>query len=160
MARKVTYHKCAELACPANHKEGGWWNTEASNQGWFMQFNGDHWCPEHVPAWVGPWRIWAAKQKLNERNAMDTQAVSESPKSSKVTITIEVDDEVVTYEFPAAQHIEVTSEPKYVENTTHKGPIMAIDRVEFGIEFVALKDPTTGECMRAKRVISEVYVGN
>jgi NTP pyrophosphatase (non-canonical NTP hydrolase) len=31
-------------------------NKRAQTAGWFMQRNGDHWCPEHVPDWVEGWR--------------------------------------------------------------------------------------------------------
>lgn len=49
-------HHCAEPGCTAAHKSDRWNNSKAQKLGWFMQRNGDSWCPDHVPEWVAQWR--------------------------------------------------------------------------------------------------------
>jgi hypothetical protein len=56
----VTYDDIALIRCTTCGVTGGkkhhWGQQKAQNEGWFFQKNGDTFCPEHVPAWVGPWR--------------------------------------------------------------------------------------------------------
>lgn len=47
---------CAEPGCEAEHKADHWNAIKAVEGGWFLQKNGDRWCPEHVPSWVPAWR--------------------------------------------------------------------------------------------------------
>lgn len=47
---------CAEPGCTAEHKSDRWNNSRAQKAGWFMEKNGDCWCPDHVPDWVPAWR--------------------------------------------------------------------------------------------------------
>lgn len=47
---------CAEPGCTAAHKSDRWNNSKAQKLGWFIQRNGDHWCPDHIPEWVAQWR--------------------------------------------------------------------------------------------------------
>jgi hypothetical protein len=49
-------HSCSKEECPKffpNHK---WGYQQAQREGWFMQRNGDAWCPDHNPDWVAEWR--------------------------------------------------------------------------------------------------------
>jgi hypothetical protein len=48
--------QCAEAGCIAEHKTDEWNSKRAHNEGWFIQKNGDRWCPDHNPEWVEEWR--------------------------------------------------------------------------------------------------------
>ena len=56
--------KVCEKPGPKNR----WENTRAQTEGWFLQRNGDVYCPEHVPGWVAGWR---ARQAERARAAED-----------------------------------------------------------------------------------------
>jgi hypothetical protein len=43
-----------------NHKHG---TIDAHQRGWFLQRNGDAWCPDHIPDWVVEWRSKKSKEK-------------------------------------------------------------------------------------------------
>ncbi len=60
MGHETTYKQCAEPGCEAAHAEHYHGKVQAQLDGWFMQRNGDAWCPEHNPPWVEEWR---ARQK-------------------------------------------------------------------------------------------------
>jgi len=49
-------HPCAIKGCDKSHKTDQWNTKRAHTEGWFMQRNGDHWCPMHTPAWAADWR--------------------------------------------------------------------------------------------------------
>lgn len=48
--------ECAYLGCDNTYRDHRWGATKAHDAGWFIQKNGDAWCPEHVPKWVKSWR--------------------------------------------------------------------------------------------------------
>lgn len=48
--------QCAQPGCTASFRDHRWGATKAHDEGWFLQQNGDAWCPEHVPDWVAQWR--------------------------------------------------------------------------------------------------------
>jgi hypothetical protein len=48
--------KCAAPKCAATYIPHNWGTRKAQREGWFMQKNGDSWCPKHVPEWVEAWR--------------------------------------------------------------------------------------------------------
>ncbi|AOZ64930.1 hypothetical protein SEA_OLYMPICHELADO_65 [Streptomyces phage OlympicHelado] len=56
-AYRVSGHRfCSNAECPKsfpNHKHG---TIGAHQDGWFLQRNGDAWCPDHIPDWVAEWR--------------------------------------------------------------------------------------------------------
>lgn len=55
--------KCKENECTNTFHSSRWGNQHAQNRGWFLQRNGDAWCPDHIPEWVAEWR---AKQKAKK----------------------------------------------------------------------------------------------
>lgn len=57
----TTYKTCAADGCDSNYPDHKWGATKAHEDGWFLQRNGDSWCPKHVPDWVAGWR---AKQEV------------------------------------------------------------------------------------------------
>ena len=60
---------CAREGCPSSHPGSRWDTVKADRAGWFHQQDGTAWCPDDVPAWVGPWR---------ERRAAGKQVVRTS----------------------------------------------------------------------------------
>ena len=55
--RKKQYKTCAEPLCENKIEDHAWGYIKSSGEnGWFHQFNGDSWCPEHIPEWVAGWR--------------------------------------------------------------------------------------------------------
>lgn len=58
MAHKYSLKKiCKGESCEVFFISGSRWDDQrAQNLGWFMQRNGDVWCPNHVPDWVSAWR--------------------------------------------------------------------------------------------------------
>lgn len=51
-----TYCICDGPDCANSFKLTHWDSKRAQTDGWFLQKNGDVWCPEHVPEWVAEWR--------------------------------------------------------------------------------------------------------
>lgn len=48
---------CTHEGCTAGgFKDHYWGRVRAHDAGWFIQKNGDTWCPEHIPEWVEEWR--------------------------------------------------------------------------------------------------------
>lgn len=47
---------CSYPNCGSYYKSHHWGNKEAQREGWFLQKNGDKWCPNHIPEWVDQWR--------------------------------------------------------------------------------------------------------
>ena len=45
---------CEEEGCEAKIKNHSWGKIKAA--GWFFLKDGQSWCPEHIPPWVGKWR--------------------------------------------------------------------------------------------------------
>jgi hypothetical protein len=56
-----TWIFCAFEGCEAHHRTDHWPTKRAQAEGWFIQRNGDHWCPAHVPSWVTEWRARRAR---------------------------------------------------------------------------------------------------
>lgn len=58
MAGHVEIWSCARPSCKTFIEVSGKWGAiKAHGEGWFsLKDRITHWCPEHVPAWVGPWR--------------------------------------------------------------------------------------------------------
>lgn len=48
--------KCSKEECSKTFTPHLWGTREAQRAGWFLQRNGDAWCPEHNPDWVAAWR--------------------------------------------------------------------------------------------------------
>lgn len=46
--------RCDHPGCASTHPDHAWGHIKASE--WFHGLDGAVWCPEHLPAWVGPWR--------------------------------------------------------------------------------------------------------
>lgn len=57
---------CAKEECPKFFQNHEWGNKQAQREGWFMQRNGDAWCPDHNPDWVAEWR--AKRAEKNKEN--------------------------------------------------------------------------------------------
>lgn len=59
---RETYEGVQPLACAHEGCEAGGFKDHsrgrirAHDAGWFIQKNGDAWCPEHTPEWVEAWR--------------------------------------------------------------------------------------------------------
>lgn len=47
---------CDHPNCSNFIKAHAWGYIKANDAGWFLQRNGDCWCPEHIPDWVSKWR--------------------------------------------------------------------------------------------------------
>lgn len=47
---------CDHPDCSSSMKTHAWGFIKANDAGWFIQKNGDCWCPEHIPEWVALWR--------------------------------------------------------------------------------------------------------
>jgi predicted RNA-binding Zn-ribbon protein involved in translation (DUF1610 family) len=47
---------CAFEGCDEHYPFHRWGATHAHGEGWFLQNNGDSWCPRHEPGWVQGWR--------------------------------------------------------------------------------------------------------
>ena len=52
---------CHHPGCTAAHANHYWGSVKAA--GWFHGRDGTAWCPEHLPAWVGPWRQRQARKR-------------------------------------------------------------------------------------------------
>jgi hypothetical protein len=63
----VQPHKCAKEECTKTYMDHHWGTKEAQREGWFMQRNGDSWCPDHVPDWVEAWREKKRNQEPKPR---------------------------------------------------------------------------------------------
>jgi hypothetical protein len=61
--RDTQYQVCSNPTCGNNFKISHWDNKRAQREGWFLQKNGDSWCPEHTPEWLDAWR---EKMKAND----------------------------------------------------------------------------------------------
>jgi hypothetical protein len=47
---------CDHPDCSHFFKEHYWGSIGAQKEGWFLQKNGDCWCPEHIPEWYFDWK--------------------------------------------------------------------------------------------------------
>lgn len=56
MTGRAPDKKCSRPECSRTFRDHRWGAIQAQNDGWFLQTNGDAWCPEHVPDWVPEWR--------------------------------------------------------------------------------------------------------
>ena len=57
---------CSKPNCESDYFPDKWGKIEAVNLGWFLQRNGDAWCPKHIPDWVAEWR---ARKKAKEEKS-------------------------------------------------------------------------------------------
>lgn len=55
--------KCSRDGCTKSYTPHHWGAKRAESEGWFLQKNGDAWCPDHNPDWVAAWR---ARRKKKE----------------------------------------------------------------------------------------------
>jgi hypothetical protein len=53
---KTLHRKCSREGCEKTYPVHRWGAIRAGADGWFLQRNGDAWCPEHHPEWVAEWR--------------------------------------------------------------------------------------------------------
>lgn len=53
---EVGMSKCSHEGCENEFKAHAWGAIKASSKGWFLQKNGDKWCPDHTPEWLAAWR--------------------------------------------------------------------------------------------------------
>lgn len=60
---RVEPQQCSHDGCTDSYVPHHWGAKQAERLGWFIQKNGDAWCPKHIPNWVAKWR--AQKQKGN-----------------------------------------------------------------------------------------------
>jgi len=58
--------KCAEPECEHTIKSHAW--SVIKNDGWFHQWSGNSWCPDHHPEWVAEWRAKKEAQAKKEKN--------------------------------------------------------------------------------------------
>lgn len=56
MSSPTDPQQCAQVGCEETFMPHHWGNIRAQNDGWFLQKNGDAWCPDHIPEWVAEWR--------------------------------------------------------------------------------------------------------
>lgn len=63
MVHNVGRKRCSRSSCEKSFVPHRWGNSEARFQGWFLQRNGEAWCPDHHPDWVTEWR---AKKKAEK----------------------------------------------------------------------------------------------
>lgn len=45
---------CSAPKCEESFPNHAWGSIKL--EGWFRQWNGDNWCPKHIPDWVEGWR--------------------------------------------------------------------------------------------------------
>lgn len=62
----MSYVHCSFPDCPKKVYAAKVTMIKAHYEGWFFTKNDQQWCPDHLPAWVGPWR---------ERNSRGTDSV-------------------------------------------------------------------------------------
>jgi hypothetical protein len=55
---------CTAADCQNEYKKHRWGKMQAVDDGWFIQRNGQAWCPEHIPLWVIQWRIRKIKTSV------------------------------------------------------------------------------------------------
>lgn len=48
--------RCCHSGCTATVKAHYWGKVKSGTDGWFHKQDGQSWCPEHIPSWVGTWR--------------------------------------------------------------------------------------------------------
>jgi hypothetical protein len=53
---EAKYRRCSAPGCEAKFDDHMWGSMKAQREGWFLQKNGDAWCPDHIPDWVEAWR--------------------------------------------------------------------------------------------------------
>ncbi len=62
--------RCSEPNCTAFYRTHSWGSIKAQQAGWFKGREDDVcWCPDHLPAWVGPWRERQKAKKDAQKNA-------------------------------------------------------------------------------------------
>ena len=67
MPREVIM-SCVEPDCPENFSSKSKWdNIKKADEGWFIGRDGNIWCPNHLPEWVGPWREMRDISKIKEQ---------------------------------------------------------------------------------------------
>ena len=60
---------CAHEGCEESIQNHKW--ARIKSGGWFQQFNGDVWCPNHIPEWVDEWRMKKEKIALQKEKYKD-----------------------------------------------------------------------------------------
>lgn len=58
---------CSKENCPKTYIPDEWGTKRANREGWFLQRNGDAWCPDHNPEWVAEWRAKQAAKRAARR---------------------------------------------------------------------------------------------
>lgn len=59
---------CSHSGCKNRAPDHRWSDNTVAGKGWFHKKDGsEHWCPEHLPEWVGPWRAKQAAAKKEKR---------------------------------------------------------------------------------------------
>ena len=79
MGHKVRDKGCSQDGCTATYKDHEWGHKKAQREGWFLQLNGDSWCPDHNPPWVKEWRNKKRRERYANKklDAGDLQDLSE-----------------------------------------------------------------------------------
>lgn len=62
-SRTTTEAFCSVRTCTNSFKKHYWGSIKAQNDGWFLQKNGDIWCPEHLPDWYEEWKAKKALER-------------------------------------------------------------------------------------------------
>lgn len=57
--RETTYTTCSGEGCEQKIADHAWGRIKA--EGWFIQKDGNVWCPDHTPEWVEEWRARKAR---------------------------------------------------------------------------------------------------
>lgn len=68
MGYKTRDKSCSYEGCTETYKDHEWGHKKAQREGWFLQMNGDSWCPDHNPPWVKEWRNKKRREKYAEKN--------------------------------------------------------------------------------------------
>lgn len=85
-AYPVAKNVCAQPRCKESYSKSRHETIAAGHKGWFMQKDGQAWCPKHTPDWVASWR----ERKANAKNVCAQPRCKEScVKSPDGTISAE-----------------------------------------------------------------------
>jgi hypothetical protein len=63
VTHEVGLTHCSQPGCPATVKNHRWGHTKAYPAWFFSMKTDEAWCPDHLPAWVGPGRAEQAAKK-------------------------------------------------------------------------------------------------
>ncbi|QFG10232.1 hypothetical protein PBI_EGAD_57 [Arthrobacter phage Egad] len=47
--------RCAHESCGRTFEFTNWGHHFINDDGWFHQHYSAHWCPDHIPDWIGKW---------------------------------------------------------------------------------------------------------